>query len=741
MADLNSEELQQAIRELTESLNGLGATSRNNETAFQKELKARGLSTEAAQQASQTLDALGRTAVKLTSQLYKGQQGMGVFAEAVDDAASAIGALTFLMGGPLVKALTVLTLGFVKLGRISAEMSDSLFKSYQSISRSGAAAADGLQGVFSLMQDLRLSTEELDQLNSIVAENAQAFALFQGTVYDGARSFGALRKSITTSGLEREFMGLGMNTQEINETLSGYISLQSRLGIQQVRDTNKITASINQYVAETDAITKLTGATRRQQEEAQQKALAVEQFRFRINELVAKGDEASLKEANRLTTVFKGLNALDPELALGFAQTVTGFVTDAQGIGSFLVTNAKSLEVANNRSLTFGQSMELLGDAVRENIGPQGAFGQLAAFGGFGQTLNMNYGALSDFALITKDASGKVRDITDLQEAQRKASETGLSAQIDTRISQINSMQAMQAFVELGVNPATVALSGLAKVAETITSFLPKSGGEAVAGAAGGVGGAIAGAKTGAAVGTLGGGPIGTAVGGILGGIAGYFGGKAIGGMFGGPRPEDVLEFGERSGGRAAFEQLDSNLQQRILAAGEQYMAMTGGPGRGRKLKINSAFRSREEQERLYALYQSGRGLPAAPPGSSLHEQGLAVDIQNYNDPAAVAALNRQGLRQTVRGDPPHFAMQEGYLTGGIATGPRSGYTATLHGTEAVVPLPDGKTIPVEMPAMQSEMGRQVGLMGDQIARLDELIGLMRDNNSISTKILQHSVN
>jgi hypothetical protein len=211
--------------------------------------------------------------------------------------------------------------------------------------------------------------------------------------------------------------------------------------------------------------------------------------------------------------------------------------------------------------------------------------------------------------------------------------------------------------------------------------------------------------------------------------------------MFGGPRPEDVLEFGERSGGRAAFEQLDSNLQQRILAAGEQYMAMTGGPGRGRKLKINSAFRSREEQERLYALYQSGRGLPAAPPGSSLHEQGLAVDIQNYNDPAAVAALNRQGLRQTVRGDPPHFAMQEGYLTGGIATGPRSGYTATLHGTEAVVPLPDGKTIPVEMPAMQSEMGRQVGLMGDQIARLDELIGLMRDNNSISTKILQHSVN
>jgi len=34
---------------------------------------------------------------------------------------------------------------------------------------------------------------------------------------------------------------------------------------------------------------------------------------------------------------------------------------------------------------------------------------------------------------------------------------------------------------------------------------------------------------------------------------------------------------------------------------------------------------------------------------------------------------------------------------GGIATGPTGGYMAELHGTEAVVPLPDGRSIPVEM--------------------------------------------
>jgi hypothetical protein len=42
---------------------------------------------------------------------------------------------------------------------------------------------------------------------------------------------------------------------------------------------------------------------------------------------------------------------------------------------------------------------------------------------------------------------------------------------------------------------------------------------------------------------------------------------------------------------------------------------------------------------------------------------------------------------------------------GGIASGPSSGYPATLHGTEAVVPLPDGKTIPVSLEGMGGDGG------------------------------------
>ena len=38
-----------------------------------------------------------------------------------------------------------------------------------------------------------------------------------------------------------------------------------------------------------------------------------------------------------------------------------------------------------------------------------------------------------------------------------------------------------------------------------------------------------------------------------------------------------------------------------------------------------------------------------------------------------------------------------GYATGGIARGPDSGYPVMMHGAEAIVPLPNGKSIPVDM--------------------------------------------
>lgn len=43
-----------------------------------------------------------------------------------------------------------------------------------------------------------------------------------------------------------------------------------------------------------------------------------------------------------------------------------------------------------------------------------------------------------------------------------------------------------------------------------------------------------------------------------------------------------------------------------------------------------------------------------------------------------------------------------GFADGGVVSGPTSGYPVALHGTEAVVPLPDGKTIPVSITGLKA---------------------------------------
>lgn len=86
--------------------------------------------------------------------------------------------------------------------------------------------------------------------------------------------------------------------------------------------------------------------------------------------------------------------------------------------------------------------------------------------------------------------------------------------------------------------------------------------------------------------------------------------------------------------------------------------------------RLTSGKRSHAEQKRLYetyvkrqALFESGRGarpLPAAPPGKSMHEYGLAVDITANS----LTSLNSMGSVWRAWGltwggaaDPVHFEL------------------------------------------------------------------------------------
>ena len=99
---------------------------------------------------------------------------------------------------------------------------------------------------------------------------------------------------------------------------------------------------------------------------------------------------------------------------------------------------------------------------------------------------------------------------------------------------------------------------------------------------------------------------------------------------------------------------------------------------------------------------------------------------------------------------------------GGILSGPTSGYRAILHGAEAVVPLPDGKNIPVNLGSggggegmdnlgtaienlrtdLREFVSMQRGQTSGEMSRLlSDLVDLQRRNNSTLGSLLQVSAN
>jgi hypothetical protein len=77
----------------------------------------------------------------------------------------------------------------------------------------------------------------------------------------------------------------------------------------------------------------------------------------------------------------------------------------------------------------------------------------------------------------------------------------------------------------------------------------------------------------------------------------------------------------------------------------------------GEPVPVSSGFRSAADQQRLWAERSANR-YPVAPPGSSMHERGLAVDVPLRVADRLAELSTQTGLcRPYPRTDPVHFEL------------------------------------------------------------------------------------
>ena len=102
------------------------------------------------------------------------------------------------------------------------------------------------------------------------------------------------------------------------------------------------------------------------------------------------------------------------------------------------------------------------------------------------------------------------------------------------------------------------------------------------------------------------------------------------------------------------------------------FVAMRAAAARaGVELRLESGFRTAEEQRALFQAWRKGRGNKAARPGQSNHQSGRALDIAVISSPGAREWLEANamafGFKRTVKSEPWHWEYIEVPVARGAA--------------------------------------------------------------------------
>lgn len=689
---------------------------------------------------------LGNQTVSLGSELLRGAQGASVFNNTISAGADVVSVFVSKFG-----ILGTVIGGVIKAGGLYIQavnkQSDALYKSFQDLSRTGSVGAGGMSEAFASMQKFGYSVEQLGDMTALLAQNSRALSQFGGTAFRGARQFADVANVLQRGQLGEKFRNMGLSTDEINQNIAGFIKQQVSLGMSRAQMERALSTETGKYIEQIVAVQRLTGQTREQLEEKEAQAQREQAFaytQFELQKRALAGDKQAAAEFQRNRVLSQVLEGKARE------QFIAGIGGDVAAMGDLLRTAPETVQ----KMLTGGDLAAVMNSLAKESKQAVENLGPLARFNAFNDFLLPIDQLLVFMSQYGTEAFEKL-----LEDAKKNSQSVDAATKDQTKLqmSQMNIRQAFEGLINQGVEPLTWAMRKLSEIVEGLVNMLPNfgqkgygRGGTGTYGGreASGVGGTLAGAAAGFAVA----GPLGMAGGAILGGTAGLAGYRLFGGTGGGTgfagalKPSDVLQFSGASGSEAAFLALDREMQGRILLAGKQYFETTG-----KKLIINSAARSREDQERLYQeTVKAGRpgigptGMPVARPGTSAHESGFAVDIQQGKDDRnAVYALNQQGLFQTVANDPVHFAMRGkgkgidgAFGFRGTLSGPMSGYSPNIrmHGTEEISIRPASTNTIEDFGNNSSE------LFGKMIEKMDELVTLSRNQLGVNEKMLKYQV-
>jgi hypothetical protein len=699
---LENEELQQAMEELRQAFGALAgevdgtAGGLRRLTEAEKKLKSK---------LDLTMQGLGGVA-KFGAAIGKGETDLKAFNGIIDTATGLIGSLAKTV--PVFgDALAGLAKGIGEASKMAVDALDNTAKSFVEIGKVGGLTARGMSGV---REQFIRSGLSLQSFQKQVVENAEALAQFRGLTGEGASDFASIVGDLT-QGTDDSLRRLGLNAEEIAGTTAAFVKQQTLLGRAQSMGNKELAQGTREYAKELDLISKITGQNRAAIQQQQEAALSENKFRAVYEDMMANGQEKQAKALMGFQTVISGL---DKEAGQGLRDLSSGVADTAAGRKILISTNGAAADIIDRLKtgqIDQAQAQIELKNAIGGNIETMRQQGQ------YNKDAGEVFIGLAGAYKLQRAQFDKYGNV--IEEAKKTQSEqaSGADSMTDATVKAQRGLEGMSQQLNL------LGFTLLPKSAEVVAAFTT-----AMTAAIKGINKALGIDSSGVAAAKA------DNVAASQGSTADMITGGATAQL----TPQESAAYAAKQGAAGSYAGLR-------IKGGADGQATAGGQANPKLIEVANLI-----QDKLGGNLNHFTGFNDKfhMDRNSKHNQGTALDF-TITDPsmaAEVAAMvkgipgisnvldeyNKPSAGATGGHIHAEISARNGFS--GMISGPSSGYrpNLTMHGTESISVQPNPNT-------GSSSPNSDSSIMSQQLAKLEELVTVMKSQVSISNKLLSYS--
>ena len=688
----------------------------------------------------QSLSQLGTSSKDMAATMLKGQDATAAMSKTVEGGAAAVASYTAKFG-PAGKIIGEMTKALAALNTAALKQSNKLFDSYKQLSQVGLVGGQAMNEVYEKMRQFGYTDEQLSQLNTVLSTNSKTLGKFYGSALEGSRVMG--RAAVGFAENREQFRNMGFTVDDMNEGLAGYIAQEGALGRLRGKTDKELTNGTIAYLKELDAITKMTGMSRKEQEDAREQAMQIETFYAGLQDLDEKAREQAFQAYN--LALAKGGPKMAAEMAANFNGAITG-ATDV-----LVATGGESMKYFSKDFFKNGGTAAESIKGVADSITP----GMMEINKGLSQ-IGVSFGpslrSMTEFKEGVETITGDTKTIVTEQKNQIAGLDSATKSQAKIAENMLKTAQASDDFVRIAVPASTKFAQFVGSVAERASQLLPgaSSGGifgigkrEPGSGApaggatpAGGGGAAPPGPQSSAPSGNV---PT-TASANILNYIKatehftptafwdykqwtnGY--GTKAKYPTGGPNDPGPRETVSLSEAESRFSTFVNSSAQTV-----------GNFGQSKKYQ----WGQNQVDALTSFIFNGGSGwLGQVTDNGKRKNPEIASSIPLYNKAGGqeLAGLTKRRQEEAAMFRNNMVSAEKG----GAFSGPKSGYPATLHGTEAVIPLNNNNGNFVEMfEKMAKTNKRMVSLLHDHVEVQSRIKSATKNTADSSGKMLHYA--